>query len=34
MCLVALPVLVEYIVNAPIGFALDFKSLWNVDNNV
>lgn len=34
MCLVALPVLLEYIVNAPIGFAIDFKQLWNVDINV
>jgi hypothetical protein len=34
MCLVGPIVLLEYIVNAPIGFAYDFKSLWNMDSHV
>jgi hypothetical protein len=31
MVLVGPLVLVEYIVNAPIAFALDCKFLWNMD---
>jgi hypothetical protein len=31
MALVSPLVLVEYIVNAPISFAMDFVFLWNAD---
>jgi hypothetical protein len=34
MCLVAVPVLLEYLVNAPIAFTLDFINLWKMDSHV